>query len=92
MANYGPVSVVINAHMERLGRYEGGVYYDQYCYQYSRSLHAVLVVGYGSENGQDYWLVKNSWGPGWGDQGYIKMARNYNNMCNIASWASYPVV
>jgi cathepsin L len=56
--------------------------------------HAVLVVGYGTDKFTDkeYWLVKNSWGTGWGEDGYIRMARNQDNRCCIASSASYPKV
>ena len=87
----GPCSVGIDASNDDIQFYQGGVYRNSACTEANID-HGVLVVGYGAEGGDDYWLVKNSWGPGWGDQGYIKIARNDNNMCAIASEASYPTV
>ena len=72
-------------------RYKSGVHYDVNCNP-KRLIHAVLCVGYGSENGQDYWIVKNSWGAHWGMSGFIKMARNKNNNCGIATNPAYPIV
>uniref|UniRef100_UPI00398EA4E2 procathepsin L-like isoform X1 n=2 Tax=Pristiophorus japonicus TaxID=55135 RepID=UPI00398EA4E2 len=87
----GPIAVAIDAGQRTFQHYKRGVYYDKNCS--SRRLnHAVLVVGFGSEGGKNYWIVKNSWGTRWGDRGYIKMAKDRNNNCGIANYAVYPVV
>jgi len=93
VATIGPISVAIDATKPSFMSYRSGVYIEPTCGNTLANLdHAVLVVGYGTENGQDYWLVKNSWDTYWGDQGYIKMARNRNDQCGIALKASYPLV
>ena len=55
--------------------------------------HAVLIVGYDSVDGEDYWIVKNSWGQKWGINGYIFIRRNTDlpyGVCAINAWAYYP--
>lgn len=89
-----PVSVAIEADTFYFQSYSSGVLTSDKCG--TKLDHGVLVVGYGSENGNDYWLVKNSWGTSWGDEGYVKIGRsdstNDPGICGIAIQPSYPVV
>jgi len=91
VAMVGPIAVGMDATRPDFLFYSKGVYIDPTC-RVNNINHSALVVGYGTEEGIDYWLVKNSWGTSWGDMGYIKMARNLNNQCGIASMAYYPLV
>lgn len=85
-----PVSVAIEAGGREFQLYHSGVFSGR-C---GTSLdHGVVAVGYGTDNGKDYWIVRNSWGPKWGESGYVRMERNINvttGKCGIAMMASYP--
>ncbi|XP_008796470.2 oryzain alpha chain-like [Phoenix dactylifera] len=86
-----PVSVAIEAGGRAFQLYQSGIF-TGYCG--TELDHGVTAVGYGSENGQGYWIVKNSWGSEWGESGYIRMERNVNaatGKCGIAMEASYPI-
>lgn len=87
-----PVSIAIQADQKDFQLYKSGVFTGS-CG--TKLDHGVLVVGYDSENGEDYYLVKNSWSESWGDHGYIKLGRGpqYNNgdgQCGMLLQASYP--
>lgn len=89
---HGPVAIAINAGLSSFPMYKSGIYSDVDCCGDPECLdHGVLLVGYGEEEGTPYWLVKNSWSAHWGDSGYIKISRK-NNMCGVATMASYPIV
>ncbi|KER30379.1 papain family cysteine protease [Opisthorchis viverrini] len=93
VALYGPVAVGADTWYTSWSDYKGGIISESDCKtdRYENN-HAMLVVGYGTDNGTPYWLIKNSWGTNWGEKGYGRLLRNANNMCGIASYANFPLV
>ena len=91
LTNVGPISVGITV-VNSFFSYKDGVYYDSTCNSFGVN-HGVTIVGFGIDSDSNqYWIVKNSWGSGWGKSGYIYMARNRGNNCFIAAYPSYPII
>jgi C1A family cysteine protease len=89
-----PVSIAIEADQKDFQMYKSGVFTGACGTNLD---HGVLAVGYGTDNGSDYYLVKNSWGTTWGQGGYIMLGRGkqYNSgsgQCGLLMQASYPVL
>ena len=84
-----PLAVSIEADKRVFQTYHSGVLDSSACG--TKLDHAVLAVGYGSENGQEYWLVKNSWNTTWGDKGYIKLAiQDGDGICGVQMGPLFP--
>jgi C1A family cysteine protease len=78
----GPISIGLD--FSELQFYRRGVANPRFCSDYPD--HALLLVGFGEEHGEPFWLVKNSWGERWGEQGYFRLARG-KDRCGIKDWA-----
>ena len=90
-----PVSVAIQANKRSFQLYQSGIYSDLDCG--TELDHGVLVVGYGHdfESGMNYWIIKNSWGTEWGENGYIRIQKDIEDergLCGIAMQPSIPII
>jgi len=88
-ANVGPISIAVDANMF-WQFYSRGVFHPLFC-SGSTLNHGVAVVGYGTDSGKDYWIVRNSWGSTWGESGYMRIIRGKNE-CGLANSAVYPTL
>jgi C1A family cysteine protease len=89
-----PISVAIQADQKDFQLYKSGVFNGD-CG--TKLDHGVLLVGYGTKDGSEYYRIKNSWGTTWGDDGYIYFGRGseFNNgdgQCGVLLQGSYPVL
>ena len=92
-----PISVAIQANQFVFQFYKEGVLSDDSCGKSAQLDHGVLAVGYGNDNesGEPFFMIKNSWGDKWGENGYIRFSRKSKNqygMCGVLKMASYPEV
>lgn len=92
LAIHGPISVSIDAKQRSFMDYSGGIWHEPHCSSDEDDLnHPVLLVGYGTdEHNRDYYILKNSFGTSWGEDGYFRMSRNARNHCGIATDAVFP--
>jgi C1A family cysteine protease len=87
-----PVSVAIQADQKAFQLYSSGVFTGECTTDLD---HAVLLIGYGTDNNVDYFTIKNSWSSDWGENGYIRIGRGtqFNNgdgQCGVLLQGSYP--
>merc|ERR1711908_76578 len=87
-----PVSVAVRSHDRYFQHYAAGILTGP-CDD--KVDHGLLAIGYGSEDGLDYWHLKNSWGPNWGEGGFMRIKRGDSTkygQCGIKQIATYPVL
>ncbi|KAL3274653.1 hypothetical protein HHI36_016033 [Cryptolaemus montrouzieri] len=90
VASMGPVSIAFHS-TKRFSSYKSGILEINNCKKFPLN-HAAVVVGYGRENGKDYYIIKNSWGRKWGEQGYFRLGNRGSNPCGVAERPFFPKV
>jgi hypothetical protein len=89
-AKFGVLTATLDASALEFVQYRSGVYDYNSCQPESQS-HEVAIVGFGEDDGTPYWILRNSWGVGWGEEGYMRFQRG-NNLCGIAQLVLLPQV
>ena len=90
MCNAGVLAVTIDASQNSFMLYKSGVYNDSQCSKLDPNGH-VGIVGFGTEGDVNYWIIRNSYGQDWGEDGYMRMLRG-SNVCGIAELAIHPII
>jgi len=85
----GPLVGLLNGASDPFQMYRGGILDDVKCTNVQD--HAIVIAGYGEENGVPYWLIKNSWGGFYGENGFIRIRMGVN-MCGVEVSAFRPIV
>ena len=87
----GPVVAMVNAGGTDFMYYSGGILNSSTCGD--RVNHAVVIVGFSSDDDGDYYIVRNSWGADWGEQGYIRVAagQDGSGVCGILTYNARPI-
>lgn len=89
---HGPIAILFDHLHHSFFQYASGIYYEPDCIEINEFSHGALLIGYGSENGVDYWTVKNSFGRKWGEEGFFKIARNKDNHCLVGKYVMIPIL
>ena len=95
VSTQGPISVGVDANLD-WQLYHSGIYDPSHSLlgcspNINKQDHGVAIVGYGADSGKDYWIIRNSWGKSWGENGYMRLVRG-ENACGVANSPIYPIV